>query len=152
MPKVIQVLKDEIARISRRETKKANAVLERSSAAYRRDIAALKRQLKALERAQKALQKQTTSTVTVEPKVAQKASHRFSAQGFRTLRHRLGLSAAQFGTLFGVTEQSIYNWETKVAKPRALHLPLIAKFRGMGKREVASLMEQAKAKSPRRKK
>ncbi|TLY53695.1 MAG: hypothetical protein E6K53_00090 [Gammaproteobacteria bacterium] len=41
MPNIAQILKDEIARISRREIKKATAVLHRSSAAYRKEIAAL---------------------------------------------------------------------------------------------------------------
>ena len=150
MPNVGQVLKDEMARIARREAKKSNATLEKSSAAYRRDIAALKRQFKALERAHKTLEKNAKASAAPEKNLAEKASYRFSAQGFRTLRHRLGLSAAQFGKLIGVSEQSVYNWETKIAKPRAVHLPSIARFRGMGKREVAALLTQVTAKQARR--
>jgi DNA-binding XRE family transcriptional regulator len=38
---------------------------------------------------------------------------RFVAKGFKSLRQRLGFSAAQIGKLLGVSEQSIYNWESK---------------------------------------
>jgi len=140
MPNIAQILKDEIARISRREIKKATAVLHRSSAAYRKEIAALKRHIAGLERALKESNKRTkTPAATSEADEA--AGHRFSAQGFRTLRRRLGLSAPQLGKLLGVSEQSIYNWESKTSTPRSMHLATIVRLRSMGKREVARLVE-----------
>jgi transcriptional regulator with XRE-family HTH domain len=65
---------------------------------------------------------------------------RFVAKGFRVLRYRLGLSASQMGKLLVVSEQSVYNWEPKVAIPRRVHLPAIAHLRGLGKREVTQLL------------
>jgi len=58
MPNIAQVLKEEMARVSRREIKKATATLHRSSAIYRREIAALKRHNEEMEREVKALSRE----------------------------------------------------------------------------------------------
>ena len=134
-----QILKEEIARISRREIKKATATLQRSSAAYRREIAALKRHVAQLERALKDAGKRT-KTLPAASGESENAGRRFSAQGFRTLRHRLGLSAAQIAKLLEVSEQSIWLWESKRTSPRSESLAKIVQLRGMGKREVARLL------------
>jgi DNA-binding transcriptional regulator YiaG len=145
MANIANALREEITRISRRENKKHTAVLQRASAQFRRDIAALKREVARLTRELKYSQR---SARAVAPPTAEATprSHRFVAKGFRTLRHRLGLSASQMGKLLNVSEQSIYNWETKVATPRAAHLPAIARLRPLGKREVAVLLEQSAGK------
>ena len=44
------------------------------------------------------------------------------------------------GKLLEVSEQSIYNWETKTAVPRRSMLPRIAQLRGKSKREVAEML------------
>ena len=143
MPNIGQVLRDEIARISRRESRKQSTALQRASAAHRRDIAALKREIATLRR---DLKKASSSKApAVETSAAASGKLRFRADGFRTMRRRLGLSAAQLGKLLGVSEQSIYNWETKTATPRSSHLPTIARLRTMGKREALQLLERAKS-------
>jgi DNA-binding transcriptional regulator YiaG len=141
MPNIGQVLRDEIARISRRESRKQSSVLQRASAVYRRDIAALKREIATLRREVK--KKPSSKSAAVEASAETKGKLRFRADGFRTMRRRLGLSASQLGKLLGVSEQSIYNWETKTATPRSSHLPTIARLRTMGKREVQQLLERA---------
>lgn len=146
MPNVGQVLKEEIARISRREIKKATAVLQRSSATYRKEIAALKRHVAQLERAVKDARKVPRSIVAPKDEAAD-SGHRFSAKGLRTLRHRLGLSAPQLGKLLDVSEQSVYLWESGKASPRASSLAAIVRLRGIGKREAAKLLEETSKKS-----
>ena len=140
MPNINNLLREEIARVSRREMRKQMAVLQRSSAAYRRDIAALKRQVAQLSR--DAARANRAKPATIAPEPDSSVRHRFVASGFRTLRHRLGLSASQMGKLLGVSEQSIYNWETKVATPRRAMLPRIAELRGKGKREVMAVISR----------
>jgi DNA-binding transcriptional regulator YiaG len=144
MPNIANVLREEIARISRRETRKETAVLKRASVNYRREIAALKRKLAGLAKSHNRAAGIPSTEVSTDQS---KTSHRFVASGFRTLRYRLGLSAAQMGTVLGVSEQSIYNWETKVAVPRRAHLPAIAQLRSKGKRDVAAMLEQQKPKA-----
>src|SRR6202012_3436725 len=106
MPNIGQVLRDEIARISRRESRKQSSALQRASAAYRRDIASLKREIASLRR---ELKKGSSSkSPAVDTSAGSSGKLRFRADGFRTMRRRLGLSVAQLGKLLGVSEQSVY--------------------------------------------
>ncbi len=139
MSSFAQQLKNEVARIARKEIKAETQALKKASAQYRSDIAALKRRIAGLESLVKKLSRQATSTAARTPAVyADEATLRFRASGFATLRQKLGLSANEMGRLLGVSGQSIYLWEAGKAKPRASQLPAIAKVRKMGKREVRS--------------
>jgi transcriptional regulator with XRE-family HTH domain len=62
----------------------------------------------------------------------------------RSLRARLGLSAPQLARLLGVSEQSVYNWETKKATPRKEQLNAIIAMRGIGKREAHARLDAVK--------
>ncbi len=143
MANIGSMLKDEITRLCRREIRKQTSTIQKATAAHRREIAALKRRLTAAERATRFASKRPAAQTT-PPDASAAASMRFVAKGFRTLRHRLGLSAAQMGKLLSVSEQSIYNWETKKAVPRRTLLPTIAQLRGLGKREAAARLESMK--------
>jgi len=61
---------------------------------------------------------------------------RFAAKGLRAQRKRLGLSAADFGRLVGVSSQSIYNWEQESARPREEQIAKLVQLRALGKREA----------------
>ena len=133
-----QQLKNEVARISRKEMKAEMLTLKKSSAQHRADIAALKRRVAALETLVKKLSKQANSSATKPTAESDDVSLRFRAGGFASLRKKLGLSANEMGQLLGVTGQSIYLWEAGKSKPRAGQLQAIAKVRKMGKRAVRS--------------
>ena len=70
---------------------------------------------------------------------------RFVAKGLRSQRSRLGLSAAEFGKLLGVSAQSIYNWEHEVAHPRSEQISKLASLRGLGKREAAERLKSMRS-------
>ena len=71
----------------------------------------------------------------------QSARSRFSAEGLKAHRERLGLSADNYGRLIGVSGLSIYNWEGGKAKPRESSIAALASIRGIGKREAAKRLE-----------
>jgi DNA-binding transcriptional regulator YiaG len=127
-------LKGEIARIAKKEVRAETAQLKQASTKYRSEIAALKRHIAMLEAAVKRLSKSQPKA----PKPVEESGEklRFRADGFGTLRKKLGLSAAQMGKLIGVSALSIYHWEQGKSRPRASHLPTIAAVRKMGKREA----------------
>ena len=57
-------------------------------------------------------------------------------------RQRLGLSAADAGTLIGVTAQTIYNWEAGNTRPRDEQKPAIAALHGLGKRDAIARLNE----------
>jgi DNA-binding transcriptional regulator YiaG len=127
-------LKNEIARIAKKEARAETAQLKQASAKYRSEIAALKRNIAALEAVVKRLSKPQPKAT--KPVQEPDENLRFRADGFGTLRKKLGLSAAQMGKLIGVSALSVYHWEQGKSRPRASHLPAIAAVRRMGKREA----------------
>jgi DNA-binding transcriptional regulator YiaG len=73
---------------------------------------------------------------------------RFVSKGLKSMRKRLGLSAAQLAKLVGVSEQSVYNWETKKAVPRREQFATIIALRGIGKREAHQRLSDAASAKP----
>lgn len=138
MPNIANVLKDEIARVARKEVRAETQQLKKASAHYRSDIAALKRRIAALEqlvgRLNNGTAKQAPSAAGDQPATA----FRFSASGLLAQRKRLGLSASEAALLLGVSDQSVYKWENGKARPRTSQFASVAALRGMTKKEAAS--------------
>lgn len=141
MPNIGAMLKAEISRLSKREIRKEVASVKKASASYRREIAELKRQVSALQKKSALLEKRASVAIDSKRAAAPERPVRFVAKGLRSLRARLGVSAPQLSLLLGVSEQSVYNWETKKATPRKEQLPAIFALRGIGKREARSRLE-----------
>ena len=151
MGNLTAVLRQEISRIARKETRAQIAQLRKASAGYRRTIAALKRQIADQGRAVATLRK-TSARVATPAKPDAESSPRFRADGVAAHRKRLGLSAENFAKLVGVTGQTVYNWENG-KRPRAAQLVALSAVRTMGKREaMAKLEAMSTRKAPKRKK
>jgi DNA-binding transcriptional regulator YiaG len=145
MPNIAAVLKDEIARIARKEARAQTAEFKKASAQYRAHIAALRRRVEDLERQVKRASKAVAkgdAAAEEDGTDAQTTNRRFSATRLAAQRRKLGLSAADFATLIGVSGQSVYKWEHGEARPRARQLEAIAALRGIGKREAAARLAQ----------
>ncbi len=136
MPNIATVLKEEIRRLARKEAKAQVAELKKASARHRKDIAALKRQLAAQQRANAKLAKAVSSGRAAPAASDPTPSRRFSATRLASHRAKLGISAADYARLVGVSHLTIYNWEKGQNKPRAAQLEALAGVRGLGKREA----------------
>lgn len=134
MTNIASVLKDEIARVARKEIRAETEKLKKTSAQYRSDIAALKRRVAALEKQLAGLGK-TRSSARATPK--QVIPIRYSAKGLAAQRQRLGLSGPEMATLLGVSTQTVYNWEAGKSRPRQEQMAAIGSVRGMGKKDAA---------------
>lgn len=142
MPNIASVLKTEIARVARKELRAELAPLQKAVGRYRSQIAQLRRTLQALERDLKR-QGRSRRTREVGATTADDAgaSVRFSPKGLAAHRQRLGLSAAKFARLLGVSALSVYKWESGKTRPRASQIARIAEVRGLGKREAMARLE-----------
>lgn len=136
MPNIATVLKQEITRLARKETKALTTATRKASAQHRRDIAELKRQVKALSTQVAHLERQVRRSAAKPLPETSANGRRFSPQGLRAHRERLELSAGDYAELVGVSGQTIYNWESGQSKPRAQQLEALVAIRGMGKREA----------------
>lgn len=141
MSKLGTVLKEEISRLARKETNAGTQPLRKANAQYRRDIAALKRQVDALSKQVAYLEGEERKRVSRGAPRSSTEGRRFSARGLKTHRTKLGLSAADYGRLVGVTGQTIYAWEQGRSRPREQQLGALVTLRTIGKREATRRLE-----------
>jgi DNA-binding transcriptional regulator YiaG len=139
---IASLLKEEIIRLARKELRAETEGLKKASSQYRSDIAALKRRAAALEKQLANIEKSIARTTEIEIKPEAASKSRFTANGFKTLRQRLGLTAQIAGDLLGVSAQTIYSWEAGNTSPREQQMERIVMLRSMGKREVDSIVQQ----------
>lgn len=142
MANIASFLKAEISRIARKEIRTETQTLKKASTQYRSDIAALKRRIAEQDRLIAKLRKSKPAANAVEQE-EDAPQLRFRADGFASLRKKLGLSAADMGKLLGVSLQTIYHWEKGQSKPRASQLQAIAEVRKLGKRGAAARLAEA---------
>jgi len=141
MSNVVNVLKAEIARISKKEAKSATQAIGKSNTWLRKTVADMKKRLVLLEKENKRLvatvkRFQVAQPEKVEQEEGKKA--RFTSKGIQSLRKKLRLSQADFGKLLGATPHAVYLWEKKLG---ALNLrdktkAAILSVRGLGAREA----------------
>lgn len=148
MPNIAQVLRDELTRVARKEIRAEVVPLRKLLASQRSEIAELKRRNRELEQAVKRNERQL-SRLPTEPSLPQEGVKlRFRPAGFAAKRARLGLSAAEVGLLVGASGSAVYLWESGGAKPTAKHMPALAAFRSLGKREATEKLQALKATQP----
>ncbi len=119
MPNIGAVLREEISRLSRRESRSQVDTTKKATAQHRRDIAVLKRQVAQLQRQVVLLSRKVLAAPPAVSSGPTAKRVRFVAKGLRSQRNRLGLSQTDLGTLLGVSAQSIYNWESESGRARA---------------------------------
>jgi len=147
MSTVLPVLNNHVRKLARREIRSQMTVLRRNSAQHRRDIAALKRALGEAQRAVRTLQKAVGRAKPAAAAAADDANLegvRYSARSVRAQRRRLGISAADYGKLVGVSGLTIYHWEHGQARPRQKQLTGLVAIRGIGKREAVARLAAIK--------
>ena len=144
MPNIASILKAEISRVARKEVRAEIETLKKASLHHRASIAALRRQGSALEKelrnvangsGRRAAVRDAEETAEAGPK------RRFSPSRLASHRSKLGLSAASYGKLVGVSGQTIYHWEQGKARPRAAQLERLASVREFGRHEVAERLQ-----------
>jgi DNA-binding transcriptional regulator YiaG len=139
VPNVVNLLKDEILRLARKEAKAHVGKAQKAVVQYRKQVAELKRQLKQREREIRLLEKRTEQSPIEEDELQ---GIRFSAKSVRSQRRRLGLSAEQYGKLVGVSALSVYAWERGTSRPRKNQLLALVAVRAISKREALARLER----------
>lgn len=152
MPNLGTVLKEEIARLARKEIRAQVGDTQKQVAKQRREIAELKRvnvelnrRLNFLEKREKRrLEKPAGPKViiqTADGKEEAGSTARFSPKWLAKHRAKLDLSAADYAKLVGCSPLSIYKWEKGESTPRAKQREALAAIRGIGKRDAQRRIE-----------
>ncbi len=143
MSNIAKILKEEITRIARRESRASLERTRKVLSQQRQEIAALKARLKLVERSTFVAERDQPRTAVEPPAEESTKQVRFMPKGIVSMRQRLGLSVADLAKLLSVSDQTIYNWERGVSKPRPEHRAKLVSLRRVGKRELQSYLAQS---------
>ncbi len=155
MPNVAAVLKQEIARIARREIKVAVNPLRKRALELRRTTVVFKRRIASCERALAELQKQAARgqpAAGAEPAAPEERKPRFTVKGLRSLQRRLRVSGAELARLLGVSTQAVYAWgrQQGALRLRRATRQAVLELRRLGAREARRRLEAMGKDKPRR--
>ena len=145
MPNIQQLLKEEIARVSRKEIKTQMGKTLKQVAEHKKEISTLRKQVAELQRKVTLLSKQEKRvreaqvTAVADGEAAVKP---VSGKRIATHRKKLGLSASDFAKLVGASMQSVYFWEQERTKPRATQLVKLHEVLQIGVREANRRLEE----------
>jgi DNA-binding XRE family transcriptional regulator len=146
MSNIGKMLKEEIQRLARKETRGATRALKA-------DVVALKSIVRALRNKVAEMQKVPAPRGAVSKLVAAKGQAadggavkgmRYNSKGLRSLRMRLGVSQREMAQLIGVSAQAVYLWEAKGTRLRLRNetREALLKLKGIGKREARRLIAE----------
>jgi DNA-binding transcriptional regulator YiaG len=116
MSNVVNALKAEIARISKREAKSAAQGIGKSNVWLRKSVADLRKRVLLLEKENRRLASAMKKYQVAQPQVPESEEGkkaRFTSRGIHSLRKKLRLSQVDFGKLLGTTPGAVYLWEQK---------------------------------------
>ena len=142
MPSLSSMLRHEITRLARRESRAAIRLLQR-------ELAVLKRQVSKgrvmLERAAREPAARGGRRRASQP---DEGGPRLSPKSIRSHRKRLGLSQADMARITGVTPVAVYFWESGRTLPRGPRREALLELRSMGRRDVKRRLEEIAADPP----
>lgn len=154
MGKIEGMLRSEILRLARRETKKAFGPV-------RKDLRVLKGTLlqlrKTVEDLQSLVARQPEKVEVQEKELAAPSpppeGTKLPPRMIRSLRKRLGLTQRQLAKLAKVTVGAVYQWESGKFEPREDKKAFLISLRSMKKDEVKRILEaEAAGQAPKKKK
>ena len=140
MANIAAALRQEITRLARREIRRETAQLRQATARFRKDRADLRKRVAELEQLVSKLKR--ALPVAPDPTPADLEGLRYSTRTVRANRKRLGLSAADFAALCGVSEQTVYNWEHGSTRPDKKKIAVLVSLRSLGRRAAKDQLER----------
>ena len=145
MGKVETVLKAEITRLSRRETRRLMTKHVEELRRLRQRMATLEHEVRSLKTARAEERVKAKIRTSAETVVADGASTaRLSPGLILSLRRRLNLTQAELAKLVGVSAMAVGLWESGSTHPRRETKARIVALRSLGRREVRRLLAKPK--------
>ena len=143
MSNLAVLLKDQIARLARKEVRASAGPLQEQVRDLKKTVRQQRDAISRLEKEigkLKAVSAEPSEKILSAPDVGDSAQIRLSADSIKKHRKRLKLSQTELAKLLNVSTNTIVRWEAGTSKPRAAHRPGIAQLRTMGAREVKKMI------------
>lgn len=152
MSSIDTVIRAEIVRLAKREARRLTVTLRANLVRLKKRTVEVKRQLAAIEKRLESREAREKLAATASRAAAGEVKGRLSPGLILKLRKRLGFSRQQFARLLSVSPGAVFTWEAGKVSPRPEMKARILSFRGMGRREARTLLENLAPSKRARKK
>lgn len=142
MPNVMGVLRAEIRRLARKETKQEMSSMKKQLTQTKRLLAESRRRISELESRAKHVARSTRSSAVARDDEEEEGGPqvRFSPKWVKKHRGKLGMSRFLYAQLVGVSPQTIMGWESGRTRPRRNALRTWRAIRAKGVRELRAML------------
>jgi len=142
VPNVMSVLRAEIRRLARKETKQELSSMKKQLTQTKRLLAESRRRISELEVRAKHVARATRGAQAArEAEDEDGPQVRFSPKWVKKHRSKLGMSRLVYARLVGVSPQTIMGWEAGRTRPRRGALKAWRALRAKGVRELRAMLE-----------
>ena len=147
MPDIASVLKQEIARLAKKEVRASVNPVKKQALESRKAIAALKDQLARIERTLATLVADASKRMIIPTAEPDETNVRIRPASVKRQRERLKLSQKEMGQLLGVSTATIVGWESGKTKPRGTNKDGLAELRHLGIKAVRERLAAIKTEA-----
>jgi DNA-binding transcriptional regulator YiaG len=151
MPNLNLVFRKEVSRIVSRETRAVVDPLIAKLLALKKEIAEQKQMLKVLvENA--GLQSKIVSVKDKIKPLPEEALGKVRIGGklIKKMRTKLKMTRAVLAKMLGVSQNSVYQWESGKVRPRKQVIARLVALRNMGKKDIKKIVVQLKDQAPKK--
>jgi DNA-binding transcriptional regulator YiaG len=136
------LLKEAMARISRKQIRLMVGNQKQQIAQLRRKIKILNARADQAEKAIRAVQAVAASAPMPQAEAEAAPKRRITGKRIRALRRKLGLTQTELATLAHVTTQAVYLWERRSGPIRLRDTTRkeLAKLQGLGRRDAQAML------------
>ncbi|OGP87063.1 MAG: hypothetical protein A2156_09280 [Deltaproteobacteria bacterium RBG_16_48_10] len=143
MGKVESMIKSEVIRLARRETRKISVPLGRDVRLLKNTVSQIRKAVLILQRFAAQKQKELAKReIRLEASPEETKKLRFSPQLLRSLRKHLGITQKQLAILAGVTVGAVQKWEAGRFRPKDEKKGVLVALRKLSRRDVRKLLEE----------
>jgi len=143
MGKIESVVKEEIARLARKEIRANVLPLKQEVTKLRLRVSQLEKTVAVLDRDASRMRKAEVEKLgKLKADEDEVQSARINGKWVQTLRQRLNVSQNELASLMGISVSGVRTWEYDISKPRGKNRAALVALRKLGRRDVKRMLEE----------
>lgn len=143
MGKIESVMREEIARLSKREIRASVDPLRKEVTKLRSRVSQLEKTVAVLDREAEKMRKAEVERLgKLKADEDEVKSARINGKWVQTLREKLNVSQTELASLLGISVSGVRTWEYDISKPRGKNRAALVALRKIGRRDVKRMLEE----------
>ena len=143
MGKIESVMREEIARLAKKEIRASVVPLKKEVTKLRLRVSQLEKRLNVLDReASRVIQAENKKLGKLSAGEDEVKSARINGKWVQTLRQKLNVSQNELAQLLGISVSGVRTWEYDISKPRGKNREALVALRKLGRRDVKRMLDE----------